>query len=401
MTSEKGELERFTADKFCGQCGQKNFRPNRSLKELFTEFLEDWLGYDSKIYKTAAKLAKPAALSLDYFNNSHHKSHYITPIRLYLLLSIIFFLMTNFGGLSLTEIEFNDVQTNSSNQTEKQDKGSFTEGFVDGFTGSVKADTKKQKVNPTNSEFANDFMEGWNNHESTKTEQEQSKELKATINEKETQEVSTKQPSPKSNAGDISITGEGAFNTKTGCKKAPNEIFEIWPQWLDNKIDNGVKELCDSYTAILALPEFERQVAKRNWGLSLGQKAIEMVPQVFFLSLPILALVLAIFYFLSKRLYVEHLVLLMHSHSFIFGIVLLYLGWYKLTKLWAPLGSIWMEELLSIAIIVYLYLSQKWFYKRGWWATLWRFLIFGFLYFILISILTSMGIMFGVIIGAN
>ncbi len=349
--------ERFTADKYCGQCGNKNFRPNRSLKELFSEFVEDWLGYDSKIYKTAAKLAKPAALSLDYFSNSHHKNHFITPIRLYLLLSIIFFLMTNFGGLSLTEIEFNDTQSNPSNQVVEQDNNSFSE----------------------------DFAKGWN----YKDEKEAANQtLEAAQQESDMQ-------------GNVSISGDAQFNTKKGCLKQPEDLFNVWPKWLDKKLDNGSKELCDSYAAILRLEEPERQLAKRNWGLSLGQKAIEMVPQVFFLSLPILALVLGLFYFLSKRLYVEHLVLLMHSHSFIFGVVLLYLGWYQLTALWTPLGSIWMEELLSIGVLVYLYLSQKWFYKRGWWATLWRFLVFGFLYFILISIITTIGIMFGVVLAAN
>ncbi|MRX28193.1 DUF3667 domain-containing protein [Kangiella sp. HZ709] len=359
--------ERFTADKYCGQCGNKNFRPNRSLKELFSEFVEDWLGYDSKIYKTAAKLAKPAALSLDYFSNSHHKNHFITPIRLYLLLSIIFFLMTNFGGLSLTEIEFNDAHSSSSNQVaERDDK---------------------------NNDFSDGFADGWNHSEAIKAAKLDGKELS-----KQTIEAA-KQGSEME--GNVSITGDAQFNTKKGCLKKPEDFFNVWPKWLDKKLDNGSKELCDSYTAILRLDEPERQLAKRNWGLSLGQRAIEMIPQVFFLSLPILALVLGLFYFLSKRLYVEHLVLLMHSHSFIFGVVLLYLGWYQLTALWTPLGSIWMEELLSIGVLVYLYLSQKWFYKRGWWATLWRFLIFGFLYFILISIITTIGIMFGIVLAAN
>lgn len=388
MGEQTEQNERFTADKFCGQCGQKNFRPNRSLRELFAEFVEDWLGYDSKIYKTTAKLAKPAALSLDYFTNSHHKNHYITPIRLYLLLSIIFFLMTNFGGLSLTEIEFNDVQTNS--QVEQQSKGSFTEGFVDGFTDNVKTNNNENDVKPTNSEFTNDFMEGWNNYE----------EEKSTEKSPESSNTTVKKTNQDPNVN-VSITGQNQFTAKNGCLEKPEDFFNIWPKWLDKKLDNGVKELCESYSAVLTLPEFEQEIAKRNWVFSLGQKAIEMVPQVFFLSLPILALVLGIFYFLSKRLYVEHLVLLMHSHSFIFSVVLLYLGWYQLTQLWPLLGHIWMEEILLIGILIYLYLSQKWFYQRGWWATLWRFLIFGFLYFILITILTTFGIIFGVVLGAN
>lgn len=372
MTAESSQSETIKPDKYCDQCGQKNFRPNRSLKELFVEFVEDWLGYDSKIYKTAAKLAKPAALSLDYFNNSHHKSHYITPIRLYLFLSIIFFLMTKFGGLSLTELNLNDVGTVKTELTEVEKQEVATE--------------LNNAIKETDSEIGKQVL---TSVKDGLTEAEN----KAT----KPNEISSDQGGSSDH---FSISDDKDFRTDRGCEKPPEDYFTLWPQWLDRQIDNGMREICDSYKSILYLPEAEQSDAKKAWGLSLAQNAIELIPQTYFLSLPLLALALALFYFLSKRLYVEHLVLLMHSHSFIFAITLFYLGWYQVAKSFPILQAFPMGSILWLIGIVYLYLSQKWFYQRGWWATLWRFCLFGLVYIMLTSMLLLIGTLIGIIIGA-
>lgn len=374
MTETNTEAARPKADKYCGQCGQKNFRPNRSLKELFTEFVEDWLGYDSKIYKTSAKLIKPAALSLDYFSNSHHKNHYITPIRLYLLFSILFFIMTKFGGFSLTEIEFNQTQTDS--QEVSQAKIELEKAIKQ-----AESEPQRQALETALSTFENTL--------NVTTES-------TGIDSNEPQ----KEQSKPNDDFKLVITQGKDFSLNMGCKANSEEYFNIWPNWLDNMMDRGMEELCESYKPITYLPKNERVVAARSFALSLAQNAVELVPQTFFLSLPILALLLSLFYFLSKRLYVEHLVLLMHSHSFIFAATLFYLGWYQFTASFESLKVFPMGPLLFLYGTIYLYLSQKWFYKRGWWATLWRFLIFSFAYITLTSILLTFGIILGILLSA-
>ncbi|NVJ64884.1 MAG: DUF3667 domain-containing protein [Gammaproteobacteria bacterium] len=383
MAAEKSELERFTADKFCGQCGQKNFRPNRSLGELFKEFVEDWLGYDSKIYKTAAKLIKPAALSLDYFSNSHHKNHYITPIRLYLLLSVVFFLMTQFGGLNVTEVSLDEFSNPASSQEQLKEAEEHLTNAI------TEAGSEQERI------ILEQTLAGIK--ASQQIASDQSTQSQADSIAPDSQEKTAEKP----DGYNFTITGDNDFNSKSGCTKDPTQIIDIWPKWLDDQLDKGAIELCDSYKRILYLPEEQQKEAKAAWGLSLAQEAIELIPQTFFLSLPILALVLSIFYFLSRRLYVEHLVLLMHSHSFIFAVILIYLGWFKLTN-WIPqLDIIPMGSLFSIGCVVYLYLSQKWFYQRGWWATLWRFLLFGFVYVMLISVILSIAALVGILLGSS
>ncbi|WP_251358830.1 hypothetical protein [Kangiella sp. TOML190] len=371
MSQESSKLTK--PKKYCGQCGQKNFRPNRSLKELFVEFVEDWLGYDSKIYKTAAKLCKPAALSLDYFANSHHKNHYITPIRLYLLLSIIFFVLTKFGGFNVTEIEIEDISPQASQEQKAQALAELQEAkqevdseqakaIIEQVAQGIKEDLKSENTDPTE---ANQQTDG----------------------------------KPDDQGVQITVSGDTDFSSQHGCMRDPAEFVNLWPGWLDRQFDQGAEELCQSYANILYLPKDEQKSAKKQWGLSLAQKAIELIPQTFFLSLPLLALFLGVFYFLSRRLYVEHLVLLMHSHSFMFAAILMYLGWYQLATAVTSLQIIPVEEIFGIGIIVYLFLSQKWFYQRGWWATLWRFSLFGLIYIVLICIILLCTALVGILLG--
>ncbi|NVK22876.1 MAG: DUF3667 domain-containing protein [Kangiellaceae bacterium] len=344
-------------EKYCTNCGQKNFRPNRSLKELFVEFVEDWLGYDSKIYKTALALVKPAKLTLDYFANSHHKNHYITPIRLYLLLSVIYFVMTQFGGFNVSEIEFDQPQTTAEQQEQIQQ---------------AKQEIEKALNQPGISEQEKHRL---------------SQALQAVSETTQTNVADTESPTntvkEQPDGVKISLTGDKSFDSNKGCLKDPKEYLNLWPQWLDTKIDSQVANLCDSYANIFFLPEERQKEAKIQFGLGIAQNAIEIVPQTIFFALPLLALLLGIFYLGKKRLYVEHLVLLMHSHSLLFAAILLYLGWYQLAELIPFLSKIPMGALLGIVLVVYLFMSHKRYYQHGFWAVSWRFCIFGLLYLVL------------------
>ncbi|AOE48995.1 DUF3667 domain-containing protein [Kangiella sediminilitoris] len=315
--------------KYCSQCGQKTFRPHRSVKELLWEFVENWFGYDSKAYKTAAALAKPAALSLDYFRNSHHNNHYVTPIRLYIFLSIIFFLLTSFGGFSLTEMEI-DVKTALDDKEVQQE---------------IEAIQKEKNLTPEQLEAVDHVA----------------------INDTTV------------------IFGGGCDHTQ--------DIIQLWPQWLDNYFDKKTAAVCDAYDDIQYLPEEKQTKAKINFWLSLGQSAIEALPQTFLFTMPLLAVILQLLYFMKRHLYVEHLVLLLHSHSYMFAIILLYLGWYQLQKVFSWLSYVPLGSILLIWVVIYLFLSMKRFYGQGFWPTSLKFIVFSIVYLIVFAFITVFAMM--------
>lgn len=329
--------------KFCNQCGQKTFRPQRTIKELLVEFVEDWLNYDSKVFKTARMLVKPGALSRDYFTNSHHKNHYVTPIKLYLILSIIFLLMTKFGGFTIT-----NVQIGGNNLTE-QERAEVQEALTDA----------KEQLGD-NPALNPQVLQAIDNAQAQATTEE-------------TDPVAL------------------ALN----CKSEAKDLFHLWPQWLDRALEERIDKLCDTYHDISYLPAEKQKAARSALGVAIVQNMIEVIPQTMLFALPIFALLLGLFYLFRKRLYVEHLVLLIHSHCFMFAVILLYLGWLQLVNLVPILQVLHLGWFVFFGLILYLFYAQKNFYQTGYWATSWRFLLFGLLYTMIFGFMLIVALLVG------
>ncbi|MFZ6052903.1 DUF3667 domain-containing protein [Halocola ammonii] len=79
---------------FCPNCGQKRIKKHETLRDLFQNFLGDYFAYDSKLSKSVRPLLfKPGYLSLEYLRGK--RMHYIPPLRLYIFVSILFFILLN------------------------------------------------------------------------------------------------------------------------------------------------------------------------------------------------------------------------------------------------------------------------------------------------------------------
>ncbi len=94
---------RETNFKFCPECGQE-FLQKQTLSVLFSQFLNDYFTFDSKIGRSILPLiTRPGFLTLEYLRGK--RVHYIPPLRLFIFLSIIFFILL---GLSSPSVEFAD-----------------------------------------------------------------------------------------------------------------------------------------------------------------------------------------------------------------------------------------------------------------------------------------------------
>ena len=77
---------------YCSICGQKSSEL-LTVKEIVKEFFENVLSLDSKVFVTLKLLIiKPGFLTLEYWNGK--KAQYLQPFRLYLFLSVLYFLLT-------------------------------------------------------------------------------------------------------------------------------------------------------------------------------------------------------------------------------------------------------------------------------------------------------------------
>lgn len=77
---------------YCQHCGQKNKSYKLNFKDLLSESLEELLEVDSRLFQTLRALYfKPGLLTVAYIQGK--RIRHIAPLRLYLVASVIFFLL--------------------------------------------------------------------------------------------------------------------------------------------------------------------------------------------------------------------------------------------------------------------------------------------------------------------
>ncbi|MBN9483327.1 MAG: hypothetical protein BGO70_12670 [Bacteroidetes bacterium 43-93] len=77
---------------YCKNCGQLNAEPKQTLWHLLTHFIEDVTHFDGKFFDTMKSLLiRPGFLSSEYLKGRRTK--YLDPVRMYLFVSAMFFLL--------------------------------------------------------------------------------------------------------------------------------------------------------------------------------------------------------------------------------------------------------------------------------------------------------------------
>ncbi len=80
---------------YCGNCGQRSRGRLISLWELISDAFGDLLEIDSRLWQTLVKLMlKPGQLTHDYLQG--RRARYMPPFRMYLVMSLIFFVVAFF-----------------------------------------------------------------------------------------------------------------------------------------------------------------------------------------------------------------------------------------------------------------------------------------------------------------
>ena len=162
--------------------------------------------------------------------------------------------------------------------------------------------------------------------------------------------------------------------------------------WLPGVANDWLNELIDNARGNLHRMNSGNPNDMQAEGRLMMAGMFAVAPTVLFVLLPFFALMLKIFYLFKHRLYMEHLIVAMHSHAFLMlsMLVLVLLG--ALHGLIAPHAG-WITALpfglLAFAawvwLFVYLLLMQKRVYAQGWIMTCVKFWCIGWCYTILVS----------------
>ncbi len=318
--------------KYCSECGQENTEPKESVWNLISHFFNDVTHFDGKFFSTLKLLLfRPGFLSKEYMKGK--RASYLNPIRMYLFTSFIFFLVF-FSVFHFQQKDFKDVHFTLNGKTFEQIDSLPPQQFID-FTKGI-------------------------NHGVPMSRQE-FHEYRDSINSEPTLYIFGQKKHYKNKEEYDSLASRGLVHSN----------------WFRRQIVHKEIELNEKY--------------KNQKGKFLSdfiQSIMHHFPQILFISLPFVALLLELLYIRRKKFYyVSHAIFTIHLYIFVFIAMLFEIAIQQLEKLHGLSWLYIISNLLTLVILFYLYKAMRNFYEQRRFKTIIKYLLFLFSFFILIIIL--------------
>ncbi|MDO6428035.1 DUF3667 domain-containing protein [Thalassotalea sp. 1_MG-2023] len=371
---------------FCSQCGQEAESTLKYFWTVILHILDDIFSFDSRANRTLLPLLfRPGFLTNQYF--AGHRVHYIPPLRLYLFISIIFFISLKFFASA-------DLQSDHAKEV-----ASLSEDI-----SKIEAIYKAQEATPEQTEKLTLLASFQNKLSDIKTKdtiknrsyylliqklveaaQKQTTTNELAVEEQEKYQILVTQ-------WQNVLAGKVELNSNSGVQFSNNPDGTFTFDWLTPSANEKLEQATNSIEKKVQNSSFEQ----------LFEQAIDKLPQLMFVLLPLFAVLLKVMYLFSKRLYLEHLTVALHSHSFIFLSVLMIELISLLQDMLASSSDIMVDGLqfiITLGIIwipVYLYIMQKRVYKQGYFITLMKYGLIGIMYILLLTTAFLIAFIWGV-----
>jgi hypothetical protein len=316
---------------YCAVCGQPRDVHRRSMGRLLADLVQDLISFDSRILRTARALAlTPGELPLAFHQG--RTQPYVPAVRLYLFVSLLFFLTLSLTHLAL--VQFHLAPSTQSFQR-----------APDG-TVLIMVNGKSRPMTGLHADAKGNVFAGSQNV-----------------------------PVP-------GIKADGSVNTTVNLRPVFFLPIQNRKPDLPAALKADLKQIQDSSKGEGL---FVRTITGMIQTLAADPAALngpltEWLPRLLFLLLPLFATVLMLAYWKrrTKWFFVDHLVFSLNFHSFGFVVLLAAAGLAQLLP-----GQV--AGLITVgAVNVYLFAAMKRFYGDGWIRTAVKFAAVGFVYSVFI-----------------
>jgi hypothetical protein len=347
----------------CSHCGQRARVRVLSLWSMLSDVIGDALNWDSRLWRTLRPLAfSPGVLTQEFLRG--RRAHYTPPFRMYLMLSVAFFLSTTLGADPGADLHF-DVGNDGANlQLREGNHAPAPDGSKTPATSATPATPKTPppKLDPARQQIVDAIVGKLPKNDQAQARDELQRKL-ATLKPEEVATVNRVVANP--------------------CT-ADNLKIDIGP--LGEKYAPRLREACN-------------KIVTDSQGF--GRALYDNIPKMMFIFLPVIACVMYVLYLGSGRYYVEHLLFFVHFHAFFFlggiAIVLLDRGGtlFKGTQagsLMTSLGNL-LTGLFMLYAPIYLYRAMRRVYGQGRIVTLLKYATLGVGYLFLLTV-TAVGLLF-------
>ena len=321
---------------YCSHCGQENNHNRVSLGTLIVDFFNNYFSFDSKFSLSLLPFFfDPGYLTKRFIEGK--RASFVNPIRLYLIISLVFFFVFSMVSSDLIQGNIIDI-----------DQG------VEDLPDSTKVALDKIMLGDL-SDLAADSTY-----------------------------VFAPEPNDSTSRGiTYSVKKPSADNDFLA-----EENFAIYMR-LREDYRVSVDNLLDSLNTD-SLTNFQYNLTKKIIRLDRAENQVVIsqllknLPLMMIFILPIFAFILMLFYMRRNQYYITHLIHALHLHSFAYVI---YGFAFVAAMYWLPVGAGgWAIFISFILVSTHSYFSFLRVYGQGWFKTLIKFNLIGFIYFWLLTL---------------
>ncbi len=359
----------------CYACGQPVKGLVRHFSSLMGDVLDSVFEWDSRTPRTLwPLLVRPGYLSLEYF--AGRRIRYVSPFRLFFFIAVVAFFI---GTLTLSFGSDTPVQIGGDSAIETARSVAEVEQARDQALAELAAEraelaprikaAEDHAAPPNPAAIAGLRAADAGLQAGERAIRAQAEERIAAFRDAE--ETGGPPPVPRLHRLQF---GDAAWDAETN----PVRIDSL-PGFANDWLNRQIGRLQKNIPRLQEDPDLFKDAL-------LGA-----VPSTLFVLLPLFALMLKLAYVFKRRLYMEHLIVALHSHAFLcLALLLMFVAmglehWLAASR--PALGIVFdlIEAAIWFWMPLYLLLMQKRIYGQGWPMTLLKFGVIGLCYSILLS----------------
>jgi hypothetical protein len=363
---------------YCHSCGQPVKGMVRHLKSIVHDFLDTVFEYDSRIWRTLIPLfLMPGQITLDYVAGK--RVRFVLPFRLFFVLTVVAFLVLQVAIEPATPRERLAAQVSGlADAATVEEVNAARDRAIEGLDKAL----GELGEGPVGERAALGIERARVNVD--RAAQRRIDWLAAV----ETARAEGRPPPPAPAASPVVHLG-----TDEPWDPQSNPVSVAFlPDYANATLNDWVGR---------AVRNMERMEAEPG---RFMDSILGMLPAVLFVLMPIFALLLKIFHVFTGRLYMEHMVVALHSHSFLALALIIGVGFFALAQA-LPEGSVAAAVVRAIFVAtvvwvpVYMLIMQRRYYRQGWAMTALKFSVIGTLYVLLVTAGVSVAVMVTLIQG--
>ncbi len=309
---------------YCPDCGQESDPRPPTVVELVRQLVSHYASAEGRLWPTLVGLiGKPGYLTTEYL--AGRRRRFIMPTRLYLTMSILFFVLVKVLGAGNL--------ANSEKRVEPRPATKATATTQPGTSAELPKpdEIPRGALDEVRRDFQNEIAKA------------QAKDRTA---------GSPGRVRIGSNSKGAAM--DDSFHKALDCEKEPGPWCHKLKAWLVERYGN---------------------ITVREFGVRLKDRMTSLAPYAMFVLLPVFAALTWLLYWRRKLYYSEHLIYALHVHSFAFLLLL--------TIAVLPKG---IGEWLWLAGMVYFWFAMRRVFGGRWWMTTLRWATLGMVYPFLLSL---------------